>query len=290
MTNDALNSYTAWHRLKSRLIFIYDDAVPACGSGTNLRLLKYSAWLIKKGHLDIQYANCPKKRIGMGFWVIPPIRVRDQLFSTDAEILSIRFELEWYNGLPIFPIDHVLYFSATAYPEMEATARELLKTSSNHLALPPVRGKHGSPDFNNICGIQEKYWKWLSAFHTAMNGMGVKPLPPPNHDQRVIDIMRFLDSSVFSGPIPYEYLQQKVSLSKVHINRLFLEQTGMSIKKYLEMRILEECKELLATSLFPTKEIAIKLGFKTSSHFCSWFKRKTGIYPSAYEQEAKMTI
>ncbi len=284
MFKETSRGYSDWEWLRNRLVFVYDDKVPAYGNGRRAISTKYSAWLIRKGHLDISPSGSLTQRVNEGFWVIPPLCERDQFFSSNSKILSICFELEWHDGNPLFPLTRVISFKASKYPEMEKSALELIRVSGNYLLNSPALRRRNTPEFGKVCGIHEKYWKWLGVFADTIGKHGAKSAAPAVFDQRVINILRFLDTITFSGRIPYEYIQQKVSLSRIHIDRLFLEQTGMSLKKYLVKRMIEESNELLRTSLFSVKEIAYKLGFKTSSHFCAWFRKKNGIYPLEYRQ------
>lgn len=272
-----------WLRLSSRLVWIYDHAVLKSGSGRNFRSTDYSAWLIRRGHVEVAWSGQEKVVIGRGFWVIPPLNLeRSQFFSRDAAILSIRFRLEWPNCNQLFPLKKLVYVRSSSVPELEKYARDLLSISGGHLSLPCLR-KDGFMDFRTHAGSQAKFWQWLDIWSSVMVKNGVEPFPPTSMDSRVESAMKLIDNMAFTGKIPYDNLGKIAGLGKVQIDRLFLKNIGMTPRKYLEKKVLESAKELLQTTGLSVKEIGFKLGFTSASHFCFWFRKRAGFYPLEFK-------
>lgn len=61
-----------------------------------------------------------------------------------------------------------------------------------------------------------------------------------------------------------------------HLNRIVVQQTGMSIHHYLIHCRLNAAIELLQASDIKANEIAAAVGFKDVSHFLKYFKKATG--------------
>lgn len=59
-----------------------------------------------------------------------------------------------------------------------------------------------------------------------------------------------------------------------------------TLGELIQERTLKEAKKLLCISEMNVKEIAYELGFKDTSHFTNWFKKKTGILPTEFKSES----
>jgi AraC-like DNA-binding protein len=74
-------------------------------------------------------------------------------------------------------------------------------------------------------------------------------------------------------------------VSPSHFFRLFREFSGLTPMAYIERsRISLACRRL-AESDVPVTRLAVDLGFQSSQHFATVFKRLTGKTPSAWRQE-----
>lgn len=79
---------------------------------------------------------------------------------------------------------------------------------------------------------------------------------------------------------------QQFNISLSHCNRIFHEAYGMSPRRYLSQIILQEAKRLLIESEFTVEEVAGRLGFHSTSHFCRQFKRWMGVSPTHFRKKA----
>ena len=82
-----------------------------------------------------------------------------------------------------------------------------------------------------------------------------------------------------------EQLAAQAGLSKFHFQRLFKRAVGVSPSRYhinlrlnLARRLLRETKQSIV-------EIALEVGYVTSSHFAQLFRRETGLSPSDYRRQ-----
>ncbi|HCE42200.1 MAG TPA: hypothetical protein DET40_01460 [Lentisphaeria bacterium] len=276
-----------WDQLDCQLFWIYDNTVPAVGSGRKGIVSRYSAWLIKEGSIEFGLSGESMIKLGKGTWVFPPIGKRkDQIFSPGTRILSLNFLAEWPDGRPFLNYDRFVHFSSRKHPELQKCAEALLSTAKRQLSIPVRRDQDNlSFDFRTYSAIKEKFWKWLCEWTEAMSSEGFSYSIPSPADGRVQSIMKILDGMSFTGGIPYDYLERAVSLGKVQIDRLFVRETGMTPRKYLERRIISSARALLQGTSLSVKEIAAKLSFSSDSHFCAWYKRKTGVYPNTFREE-----
>jgi YesN/AraC family two-component response regulator len=77
-------------------------------------------------------------------------------------------------------------------------------------------------------------------------------------------------------------LSDTVGLSYSHVRRVFSEEMGESILKYVYKVKIEAAKKLLTEPHVSIKEIAEQLGFYNKQSFYRFFKKFEGITPNEY--------
>jgi AraC-like DNA-binding protein len=87
--------------------------------------------------------------------------------------------------------------------------------------------------------------------------------------------MRFRNASDFA---------KQLNVHVNHLNRAIKETTQKTTSQVLAERILHEAKILLKQSEWNISEIAFSLGFAEASHFNNFFKKQTGMSPSAFRR------
>ena len=98
-------------------------------------------------------------------------------------------------------------------------------------------------------------------------------------------ILDYLSSHVYEE-FSLDALSEELHYSRTRLCNVFKQQTGNSIySAYLTMKI-NEAKTLIGKKL-PVAEIADRLGFSSSSHFISTFKKHTGSTPREYADSVK---
>lgn len=69
-----------------------------------------------------------------------------------------------------------------------------------------------------------------------------------------------------------------------HLNRLFRQQTGKTLHRYLLEFRLEKAASLLLETTYSVAEIAEQVGFENADHFSHCFSKLRGITPTKYRQ------
>ncbi len=85
-------------------------------------------------------------------------------------------------------------------------------------------------------------------------------------------------------------LAHAAHMSDSYFKRIFKHETGMPPLEYAMWRRMENAKHLLRTTNYPVTRLAMEMGFATSQHFATVFKRLTGFTPSAFRQRAHLRI
>ena len=77
-------------------------------------------------------------------------------------------------------------------------------------------------------------------------------------------------------------LSEYLNLNITYFSRLFLKETGMSVKDFVHDVKINTAKNMLTLSDYDYSEIALGLGFSSQSAFITLFKEKTGLTPTEF--------
>lgn len=79
------------------------------------------------------------------------------------------------------------------------------------------------------------------------------------------------------------------NLNPSYLSKLFLKETGTTIKDFVINAKIQTAKNMLKYSEFSYLDISLALGFSSQSAFISVFKKVTGITPKRYKEEYYMS-
>ena len=82
--------------------------------------------------------------------------------------------------------------------------------------------------------------------------------------------------------INLDKISKNIGYSKFHLNRVFTEQTGITIYKYLQNRRLTIAAEKLVSTDKPITQIAYEAGYDTQQSFSFAFKQVYVYPPKTY--------
>lgn len=92
----------------------------------------------------------------------------------------------------------------------------------------------------------------------------------------------------------YEHLHEKLTINELagfsdlnasYLSKLFLKETGVSVKTFIINAKVDTAKNMLKHSDFSYLDISLALGFSTQSAFISVFKKNTGMTPKQYREK-----
>jgi AraC family transcriptional regulator len=109
------------------------------------------------------------------------------------------------------------------------------------------------------------------------------PAAPPRWLRQVRDALhdRYRES------VQLQELARVAGIHPAHLARSFRRHFGCTVGDYVRKLRLERGREELTTTNRPLIEIALLLGFTDQSHFCTSFKRHTGMTPSAFRAQSR---
>ena len=109
----------------------------------------------------------------------------------------------------------------------------------------------------------------------------VRPRP---HDDPVIADCQVWIAEHYAAPNPVSRLVARAGLPERTFKRRFRRATGFTPVAYVQTLRMEEAKQLLETTDWPTEQVAASVGYEDPAFFRRLFKRHAGITPARYRQ------
>ena len=102
----------------------------------------------------------------------------------------------------------------------------------------------------------------------------------------IMDIIEFINSN-YTEPLTLEDVARRFFISTCYLSTIFKQETNMNFKEYIRTLKFNKAKELLSETNETIQEIALHLGFNSSSYFSKTFHHETGYIPSEYRMKFK---
>lgn len=100
-------------------------------------------------------------------------------------------------------------------------------------------------------------------------------------------ILNYLQEHRFSD-ITLESLADHVGFSPNYVSKLFRSITGTTFTDYITDLKMQQACLLLQEGRHHVQEIAVQLGYASTSHFINVFKRKIGCTPKQYQKQHQL--
>jgi transcriptional regulator GlxA family with amidase domain len=100
-------------------------------------------------------------------------------------------------------------------------------------------------------------------------------------DLRVEKIIVLLNEN-FQHELLFNEMARSMNLSPLRLRRLFKEETGVTLNRYLRSLRIQRAKVLIESTFLSMKEVMSQVGIKDKSHFVKEFRKVYGIAPSKY--------
>lgn len=105
----------------------------------------------------------------------------------------------------------------------------------------------------------------------------------PRTMQRVIRVMQ----ANMETPVPIEALAATAGISARQLERQFRSHLGMNPARYYISLRIDRAREMLLYSEQPVIDIAVAVGFASTSHFSKWFREFYSLRPSELREKAR---
>lgn len=126
------------------------------------------------------------------------------------------------------------------------------------------------------------------AHHLIYHYSNLSPTPPRSmgglSSRRLKLVLEYIEDTL-GQPITLRELAALAGVSARHLERAFRQSTASSPHAYVMDRRLHRARGLLINHPeLPIEQIALRLGFSSSSHFSSAFRRQTGLTPTDFRR------
>lgn len=87
------------------------------------------------------------------------------------------------------------------------------------------------------------------------------------------------------NPVALQEIADTIHISLPHFKKIFRQEMGLPPYEYVLHRKIDRAKKMLADLEMPVTDIAFHLGFPSSQHFATLFKKMTSQTPSCFRKE-----
>ena len=82
-----------------------------------------------------------------------------------------------------------------------------------------------------------------------------------------------------------DFLCEQIGVTYHTFRKSFRDSEGVGLSEFLQQCRLQKAEELLSDEEICIYEVAIKMGFSSDAYFTNWFKKQTGITPTAFREQ-----
>jgi len=107
-----------------------------------------------------------------------------------------------------------------------------------------------------------------------------------HYSRHIEDAINYITDNC-SSSISLNDISEALNIHKVYLSRLFKEEVGMTLSKYILGERMKIAKDLINQTNLKLYEIAEKVGYTNAQHFIVSFKKNEGITPREYRKNAK---
>ncbi|WP_424492894.1 helix-turn-helix transcriptional regulator [Salinimicrobium sp. GXAS 041] len=197
-------------------------------------------------------------------WIISLVISIDKFHSLFSE------EAGYISFLSLENKDKQYYKDAPLSPSMVIVLNQLL----NYNIAPSIKNLY----------YKGKAYELLSLFFNRTEDANVEQCPFLVDEENVLKIRKAKDIVIanMAEPPSLQELSGEIGLSLKKLKEGFKQIYGDSVYSFLFDYKMEFARKLLDTGEYNVNEVGLKVGYSTSSHFISAFKKKFGTTPKKY--------
>ena len=270
--------YHDWLSLSFRLLWCYDHMVRS--TSENRQFHNNGAWLVRTGWAEVIHGG-RTWRARPGQWLIVKPAERMQRFAPDSCILSVAFEAVWPDGSAWLADGLPVVLEARKFPALERRARAMARMAGRVVGAQHWDLRAAAIGAGPFLTLQSQLALWLEVLVASLARAGVRPGRLHELDDRLRHAIRRVEALPLNRRADWPEVARACGISSVHLNRLFRQRLGTTLRGYFERIRGERALRQLASGSAP-KRVAHELGFVSLAHFSRWFRNQAGVSPRAY--------
>lgn len=268
-----------WRTLRHEWLWVYRSPVPQTGIWSAEIPVPPGVFFVERGEVRIR-ADGKETVVPRGHAFFSSPRLRRHWFAANTCLLSVGFRSQWPDGTSLFR--DALNFAAPA-PALRKATLQLFASIHGVRKAVTYRQAIETPasSVTGWAAREAAFAAWFVVLLETLQQLGVQPQPQARARRRRVDqIVAWLQALPPDQTTPS--LPPDFPIGIRRAEQLMQQQFGIGLRMFMERRRLDVARERIVADHATLKEIAFALGFRHASHFTAWFRRHTGVSPSAY--------
>lgn len=220
---------------------------------------------------------------GQAFFSAPS--TRQQWFEKDTRLLSVGLRCQWPDSQPVYNRGLNQVFDKNHITSLYQATRLLFQNVHAKEKAVTYLESRSEQNRSLVSWAQHEaaFRVWFAEYVQTLSLLGIEPQARLGiGDRRLEHLLSWLQAWPLDRSLDLHAAAQELGLSTRRIHQLLKEDLGMTAQVFLERRRLDHARQRLAQEDTPLKEIAFGLGFRHPPHFTVWFRRHTGMTPTAF--------
>lgn len=286
-SSSALLSPHVWRSLRLEWLWVYDGFTPRAREWSGRVRVPPGVFFVKAGQVRIEAEGKEiRLRPGDAFFSAPG--ERRQWFEEGTRLLSAGLKCEWPDGRPVF-VEGLNIRASEKRTDKLRTATERLFASIHgprrQVTYPEAVLAPESQSLSGWALHEAAFRAWFQVYVQTLETLGIQPTARQGTtDHRLENLRSWLLNWPLDRPPDLQQAATAHALGARRVRQLLQQDLGQTPQAFWEKRRMEEAMLRLLRETTPLKEIAFALGFRHPPQFTVWFRRHTGLSPSAYRE------
>lgn len=283
MSIPALLTPALWQSLHCEWLWVYDGMTPRSRVWSQRITVPPGVLFVQSGLVKIDAdGNEIMVKPGQAFFTAPG--QRRQWFEEGTRLLSVGLRCQWPDGLPLYKTGLNVSVPGRKVVALQEATRRLF--TEVHGSRQEVTYSEATARIQRTlegwARHESAFREWFAIYVTTLQRLGIPPMPRQRAgDQRMVKLRAWLQACPLDQTPDLKAVAQELDLTPRRVHQLLRDDLGMTAQDYQERRRLDHARQRLTQEGTPLKEIAFALGFRHPPHFTAWFRRHTGMTPTA---------
>lgn len=207
------------------------------------------------------------------------LNIRDCLKKNDQQgIIKEIINLYQQDLSGIIQYNYLTYVNSILWSILseECITREI----STHLVL---KMEIGNLNIINRLDSIDKMQEYFTQMFSWLVASGANN-EEKSYSRRTRQIINYIKNN-YINDISLQTIADEFQVHRVHLSRVFKEETGIGINEFIRQYRIESAKVLLRESQYRINEIVYMVGYKNAQNFYTFFVQSEGITPGDYRSK-----